>query len=269
MRGQGTIRSTIASWWGKIRPQAARRDRSPRHDDAMFIDVMSDFSRKLGERVARQSTGLAAAQQERREALKAYDRARRRQQVLTAGVAVGALIALGIASLSPPTPPPVAAPHESAATTVADTSVDPAPPVRVAAAEPTVLDGTSPAAPTPEPPPPTAAAPHTVPAEPLAGEEVREVQKRLQGFGFNPGPADGIAGRMTANAVMRYQQSRGQPQNGDIDRDLLDQLRQDPAPQVAQAPPPPRPAQRARTQVTARRDTPFDRLGRWLDSLVR
>ena len=83
----------------------------------MFIDVMADFSRKLSERVARQSAGgLAGAQQERREALKAYDRKRRRQQIMTAGVAVGALIALGIASLDaahrarlsrprPPSPP--------------------------------------------------------------------------------------------------------------------------------------------------------------------
>ena len=86
-----------------------------------------------------------------------------------------------------------------------------------------------------EPAPSSAAAPLAAP-EPLRGEEVREVQKRLQGFGFNPGPADGVAGRMTAGAVMSYQQSRGQPQTGDIDRELLEQLRQDPAPQVA--PPP-------------------------------
>src|SRR6478672_5113540 len=60
--------------------------------------------------------------------------------------------------------------------------------------------------------------------EPLRGAEVREVQKRLQGFGFSPGPADGVAGRMTAAAVMNYQQSRGQARSGDIDRDLLEQL---------------------------------------------
>lgn len=269
MLGHGTIASTVASWWGKIRPQAVRRDKSPSHDP-MFIDVMSDFSRKLGERAARQSAGgLAAAQQARREALRAHDRARRRQQVLTAGVAVGALIALGIASLAPPVPPPVAAPSLAAPPTLAGPPVEPAPPVMVAAAEPTILDATPPAAPTPEPSPPNAAAPDAASTEPLVAEEVRELQKRLQGFGFNPGPADGIAGRMTANAVMSYQQSRGQPQTGEADRDLLDQLRQDPAHQVAQAVPPPRPAPRARTQVTARRDTPFDRLGRWLDSLVR
>ena len=67
MLGDGAISSTIASWWGKVRPQGARRDRAPAND-AMFIDVMADFSRKLGERVARQTaSGLAAVQQERRE----------------------------------------------------------------------------------------------------------------------------------------------------------------------------------------------------------
>jgi peptidoglycan hydrolase-like protein with peptidoglycan-binding domain len=73
---------------------------------------------------------------------------------------------------------------------------------------------------------------------------------------------------MTAGAVMSYQQSRGQPQTGDIDRELLEQLRQDPAPQAA-PPPPTRTAQRMRTQTAARHPGPFDRLGRWLDSLVR
>ncbi len=106
MLGDGTI----DSWWRKVWPHGASRSKSPAKD-ALFIDVMADFSRKLGERVARQSAGgLAGAAQERREALKAYDRARRRQQILTAGVAVGALIALGIAALAPPTAPPVAPP---------------------------------------------------------------------------------------------------------------------------------------------------------------
>src|SRR4029450_5375599 len=141
MLGDGTIGSTIGSWWGKVRPQAARRHRSP-PDDPMFIDVMADFSRKLGERGARQSAGgPAAAQQDRREAMKAYDRARRRQQILTAGVAVGALIALGIASLAPPVAPPVAAPPAMAAA-----PAEP-PPVMVAATQPTVLPDAQPTAP--------------------------------------------------------------------------------------------------------------------------
>jgi hypothetical protein len=63
MLGDGTI----GSWWRKIWPRkvwplAARRDGSPAND-ALFIDVMADFSRQLSERVARQSAGgLAGAQ---------------------------------------------------------------------------------------------------------------------------------------------------------------------------------------------------------------
>lgn len=259
MLGDGTT----GSWWRKVWPLGARRDRPP-VNDAMFIDVMSDFSRQLSERVARQSAGgLAGAAQERREALKAYDRTRRRQQMLTAGVAVGALIALGIASLAPPIAPPVAAPPA-----VAAAPTEPAPPVMVAAAQPTVLPDVQPTAPATEPATPSVAPAAIAAPEPLRGEEVREVQKRLQGFGFNPGPADGVAGRMTAAAVMNYQQSRGQARSGDIDRDLLEQLRQDPAPQVASPPPPVvRTAQRAARPT--RSANPLDQLGRWLDSLVR
>jgi len=77
MLGDGTI----GSWWRKNWPLGARRDRPP-VNDTMFIDVMADFSRQLSERVARQSAGgLAGAAQERREALKAYDRTRRRRRV--------------------------------------------------------------------------------------------------------------------------------------------------------------------------------------------
>jgi hypothetical protein len=255
MLGDGTIES----WWRKVWPLGARRNKSPAND-ALFIDVMADFSRKLGERVAQQSAGgLAGAAQERREALKAYDQRRRRQQIMTAGVAVGALIALGIASLAPPIAAPVTAPPA-----VAAVPAEPAPPVMVAAAQPTVVPDTPSTVSSAEPVPSSTASPPA--PEPLRSEEVREVQRRLQGFGFSPGPADGVAGRMTAAAVQNYRQSRGQPQTGDIDRELLDQLRQDPAPQVA-PPPVVRTAQRAPRPT--RSQNPFDQLGRWLDSLVR
>ena len=255
MLGDGTI----DSWWRRVWPHGARRDKSPAND-AMFIDVMADFSRKLGERVARQSAGgLAGAAQERREALKAYDRTRRRQQMLTAGVAVGALIALGIASLAPP----IAAACRCPAA--------PSPPRRPNRRRLSWWRPRSrPSCPTRRRPrrrrSPLRRArrrPRAAP-EPLRGEEVREVQKRLQGFGFNPGPADGVAGRMTAGAVMNYQLSRGQPQTGDIDRDLLEQLRQDPAPQVA---PPPPACERLNARAHGRRapPSPFDQLGRWLE----
>jgi peptidoglycan hydrolase-like protein with peptidoglycan-binding domain len=79
---------------------------------------------------------------------------------------------------------------------------------------------------------------------------------------------------MTESAVMHYQRNRGQPPTGKVDRELLEQLRQDPAPQVAQRAP--RPVARATASPVPRRSDPFepvraagDRLGQWLQSLVR
>lgn len=43
----------------------------------------------------------------------------------------------------------------------------------------------------------------------MAQLDWRSVQVRLSKFGFNPGPIDGIRGRMTINAVKRFQESRG------------------------------------------------------------
>jgi peptidoglycan hydrolase-like protein with peptidoglycan-binding domain len=100
------------------------------------------------------------------------------------------------------------------------------------------------AAPPSEPPqaqPERAAAPRP---SPLGREEIREVQKRLRGFGFNPGPIDGVPGRQTEIATQSYLEARGQPQLPPTDHDLLAQLRQDPAPQVVQAPPATQVAQR-------------------------
>jgi hypothetical protein len=109
---------------------------------------------------------------------------------------------------------------------------------------------------------------------PLGREEVKEVQARLRSFGFNPGPIDGTAGTMTAGAVTRYQQARGEQQTGTIDRELLAQLRQDPTPQPAQRAV--RPEPRAAHPPPPRRADPFEpvraaseRFGQWLDSWLR
>jgi CheY-like chemotaxis protein len=109
---------------------------------------------------------------------------------------------------------------------------------------------------------------------PLRRDEVREVQARLRSFGFNPGSVDGAPGATTEGAVMHYQQDRGQPQTGTVDRELLEQLRQGPAPQIAQRAA--RPDARATRSPGARRSDPFEpvraagnRLGQWLESLTR
>ena len=125
----------------------------------------------------------------------------------------------------------------------------PPPPVQTAAVEPAVPPPAATPAPVADPPPvsvppvaaaPVAAPPVAPPPAPLAREDVREIQARLLAFGFNAGPADGNAGRMTEGAIMNYQQKRGLPQTGKPDRALLNQLRDDPAPKVAAQQPPAR-----------------------------
>lgn len=43
----------------------------------------------------------------------------------------------------------------------------------------------------------------------MTPSEWKKIQKRLLKLGFNPGPIDGIRGRMTTNAVRAFQASRG------------------------------------------------------------
>jgi peptidoglycan hydrolase-like protein with peptidoglycan-binding domain len=109
---------------------------------------------------------------------------------------------------------------------------------------------------------------------PLRRDEAREVQARLRSFGFNPGPVDGDPGAMTEGAIRRYQQNRGQPQSGKVDRELLEQLRHDPAPKIVQRTA--GPYARPTPSPEPRRPNPFesvraagDRLGQWLDSRLR
>lgn len=283
MLGDGLLTSTMASWWRKVWPNEPRRLRkSP--TDVSFTEAMADFSRRLGERTAqRAAAGPITTAQERQEAMRAYERSRRRKQVVAGAFVGGGLIALAIASLAPPSPeapglPPAgiaaAEPTLQAVAPVTTTaaveppapaSPAPASPVQTASLSDTPIPPTSRAASDAAPP---LAPPQTMPGpQALRSEEVREVQRKLRGFGFDPGPIDGTTGRRTVAAVMRYQESRNLPQTGDVDSDLLEMLRQDRAPEVAPPPPPPRPQYHTRT--AARQENPFQRLGRWIDSLVR
>lgn len=261
MLGDGVIRS----WWNKARPRDADEPKAAANDP-LFTEALSDFSRRLRDRTAEQAASPAVAARQRRAALKAYDSTRRRHYILAGGFGVGALAGLALAMIAPPVSAPPLAPHvASAMATLAATpaaepplpivkaSVDEAPPKTDPV---TAADSTTAA--------PAAAAT-------LRAEEVREVQAKLRGFGFNAGPPDGVAGRMTLAAVEQYQQARGLPQTGKIDSELLDQLRQDPAPQVAPqvAQRAPRQPVRAGTATARRQPDPFQRFGQWLDSLVR
>jgi hypothetical protein len=194
---------------------------------------------------------------------------------------------------APPDSPSPAPSSPSPAASVPDTPAAPAAPAADSQPAPAPLQAAAPSPPPPsaslastwsamatrtEPIPATVRQPAAVePAPnpaPLRRDEVREVQARLLSFGFNPGPLDGAPGVMTEEAVMHYQRHRGQAQTGTVDRQLLEQLRQDPAPQVAQRAA--RPDTRATRSPAARRSDPFEpvraagnRLGQWLDSLMR
>src|SRR5215475_10911356 len=220
-----------------------------------FKQSMAELSRRLGERMAPESDSVASAEA-RRAALQAYDRARLRWVVMIAlGVLAAIATGIGLASLWPdepePSPPAATASAAPVATPIAAPIEAPTPPLTAKLPESPV---TAPVAPAPEPPVQTQAATSepAADANALRLDEVRELQAKLRAFGFNPGPVDGVAGPMTQSAAMRYQQARGQPQTGAVDRQLLDQLRQDPSPpvvhQVAQRAPRPdttRPAMQA------------------------
>ena len=62
----------------------------------------------------------------------------------------------------------------------------------------------------------------------LSYSEVLELQTLLQSLGMRPGFLDGIPGPRTAAAIRRYEESRRQPQTGNLDRELLKRLRQEP-----------------------------------------
>ena len=224
---------------------------------------MVDLSRRLGERMRRQAAvGSIAVAGAHRAAVQTCERARRRPVIAGASIAVAAIasaaiVSAAIAWFAVPVDSAVAPPLSTAGISAASTV--PAPPL---------ADSPPPSAPAAVASAPSTPQPaETVQSEvPLRPDEVREVQARLRSFGFNPGLVDGIAGPMSVEAATRYQQDRGQPQTGRIDGALLEQLRQDPAPQVTA--PAPRPA--------ARRSDPFeavraagDRLSRWLGSLTR
>ena len=56
------------------------------------------------------------------------------------------------------------------------------------------------------------------------GETVQTVQQALAKRGYNPGPANGLAGRQTETAIRKFQADRGLKQTGAIDYEVLEAL---------------------------------------------
>jgi len=252
-------------------------------DDGLSQPSIAQLSRRLAERAARQlAVDPAVAKEPRRAALKAYDRTRAPRQRLVLGLAVGAIACSAVAYLVPtihlvavPMTPSTAALAEPAAllsAAAAPAAPDLASPGTDVAYTPTIAPANVQTAPVADSQ--QALVDPATNQTPLQRDEMREVQARLRSFGFNPGPVDGAPGAMTDGAVMRYQQNRGQPQTGKVDRELLEQLRQDPAPTVVQRAT--GPYARPTSSRAPRRSEPFapvpaagDRLGQWLDSRLR
>lgn len=257
-------------------------------DDAHSAPSMAELARRLAERTARQrAVDPAAVAAARRAALEAYDLARERRLIVALSavlaLTVGAAVAYFVSTIEsrPLAQLPIAAaqPESASSREIANAAVAPALP-DPSPQPASVVEAVEPAATQAPLVTDSQVAPvEAMPGEaPLQSNDVREIQAKLRSFGFNPGPVDGTAGRLTEVAVRRYQQARGQTQTGAIDRRLLEQLRQDPAPPVAQqvAQRGPRPDARANRPPGSRRADPFepvravgDRFGQWLDSLVR
>lgn len=53
---------------------------------------------------------------------------------------------------------------------------------------------------------------------------VTRVQEELKRRGYDPGPADGVLGPQTREAIKRFQKDSWLKQTGEVDTDLLVQL---------------------------------------------
>jgi hypothetical protein len=294
---------------GKAESDAERARRSARKllkeldgpVDEDFKQSLAGLSQQLGKRVAGQSANDPRATAEaRKAALHAYDveRAHKLKTILKAAggaaltVSITGLVVL-IASPFDHSPPPRAtmAPAKPVEVVAVAPIPEPAKDVPPAIVPPAIVPVVAQASLSPVPTPSQTHPPEVEKAlpepsglseasgleePPLRRDEVRDIQVRLRAFGFNPGPLDGVAGPATHAAILHYQQKRELPQTGTIDRQLLEQLRQDPAPQVVAPQVAQRPAKVVRASSASRPSDPFEPLRtaaqdfeRWLQSLGR
>jgi peptidoglycan hydrolase-like protein with peptidoglycan-binding domain len=59
------------------------------------------------------------------------------------------------------------------------------------------------------------------PKPPITNAEVLSLQIGLQRLGFEPGPADGVLGPLTQEALRTYQRTQGLPVDGTVTRALI------------------------------------------------
>ena len=59
---------------------------------------------------------------------------------------------------------------------------------------------------------------------PLKANHVATAQAALQRLGYDPGPADGLIGKRTREAVKAFQRDRGLPETGELTHQLIQQM---------------------------------------------
>jgi hypothetical protein len=257
-------------------PRATKGQDVSKTSEEEFRQSMAGLSRSLEERAALHRDPIAEAAL-RRTTVQAQFRAEARRTRWMIGIAGSALaaacVAAAIVLLATPGGP-------SKLAEVAQAPIPAPAPVETVAVStpaPQLLSPLLQAVPSPDPaPPPVTASELIVAPSAFTRDDIKEIQTRLLSFGFNPGPLDGDVGRMTVGAVMNYQQQRGLAQTGQLDRALLDQLRQDPAPKVVASQPQQLHTRRAPPPQQQRRSDGLDfvrdadaRLSRWFQSLSR
>lgn len=76
-----------------------------------------------------------------------------------------------------------------------------------------------------EPAPIPAEKPDVPDTRPITRAEIREAQQLLAKLNFDPGPADGLMGKRTAEAIELFQKFAGLEATGEVTRSLLEELR--------------------------------------------
>jgi len=197
--------------------------------DEPFRQSLADLSRQLASRVPIEPPEFDPKLADELPA-EPEEPARRRRRfrpglallALAVGFGGAAIIHAMVGAVSEPQPP-----ARTVAAVAPPPPSDPAPPPTVEALEPPKRLTFDPPAPTVAPI--VVAAPEPAPPKgKLEGYEVMEIQTRLKAAGLDPGPLDGISGGLTASAIKEYQASKGKPQTGKLDRELLSQLRKEP-----------------------------------------
>jgi hypothetical protein len=207
-----------------VRPRPASDD-----GDEPFRQSLAELSRQLASRTVREPPPFdpkagSDLPPEPREPARRYRRHR-------PGLALLALATgVGLAAVVHALVGPIHEPSRTAAPTPTVAAVVPAPPSDLAPPTTAELKPIKPATADPPPPPvtPVAAPEPPQPKGKLEPYEILEIQTRLKATGLNPGPLDGLAGGQTSGAVKQYEATKGQPQTGKLDRDLLGQLRREP-----------------------------------------